>query len=64
MKLLDLNMRHKNIHVIPVNDLVEHTSDEDSFDTCICGPDTEFINGNWIIVHHSLDGREFHEHAE
>lgn len=58
-------MKNQNIHVVPVNDLIEHDSDKDSFDSCICGPEVEYvINGNFIIKHHSLDGREFHEHVE
>lgn len=50
-------------HVYPLHDLIEH--DPDSED-CICGPDArpeEREDGTigWIIVHHSLDGRELKE---
>jgi hypothetical protein len=49
------------IHVIPLNDLVEHdTSGEQD---CVCGPRTDPVprddgSMGWIVVHHSLDGRE------
>ena len=52
------------IHVMPVADLIEHTNaiGED----CVCGPRTEPVqrdNGSygWVLVHHSLDGRELTE---
>lgn len=56
-------------HVIPRNDLVQHTVDED----CVCGPTPELVpddeppwnkfatepeGDRWLIVHHALDGRE------
>lgn len=46
-------------HVMPVNDLVAHAVD----DECVCGPRTEIVmredgSSGWLIVHHSLDGRE------
>lgn len=45
-------------HVMPTNDLVEHTLDEG----CACGPDTKPIDREdgsvgWVIEHHALDGR-------
>ncbi len=46
-------------HVLPIDDLIEHAvSDE-----CFCGPATEPVprpdgSMGWLIVHHSLDGRE------
>lgn len=47
------------LHVVPIADLVEHTSDDD----CSCGPTVKPIKGadgavDWLMVHHSLDGRE------
>jgi len=48
-----------SVHVIPVDDLIEHvTSDE-----CPCGPRQEPVGRDdgstgWLVVHHSLDGRE------
>lgn len=53
------------VHVIPVDDIVKHrTYGED----CICGPAVEAVfrddgSNGWLITHHSLDGREFHESA-
>lgn len=52
------------VHVIPVNDLVDHdTSGEQE---CICGPTHEPVmrvdgSNGWLVTHHSLDGREEHE---
>jgi hypothetical protein len=48
------------VHVLPVDDLIEH---EEFGDDCLCGPRSEAVkddNGavGWLIVHHSLDGRE------
>lgn len=51
-------MIRPSLHVIPVGDLVAHETTDD----CPCGP-TQQLNehGNWIAVHHSLDGREHRE---
>lgn len=51
-------------HVFPVNDLVEHVTAVDQ--DCVCGPTTEPVEREdgsvgWLVVHHSLDGREAHE---
>ncbi len=51
------------VHVLPVNDLIEH---EDVGDGCPCGPTVEPVEADdgvigWIITHHSLDGRELLE---
>lgn len=47
------------VHVLPVGDLIEH---EAAGDGCPCGPTPEMVRGDdgdgWLIVHHSLDGRE------
>lgn len=45
------------IHVIPVDDLKEHTEDS----TCECAPTVFTENGEMIFVHNSYDGREFDE---
>ncbi|WP_178880218.1 hypothetical protein [Streptomyces acidiscabies] len=47
------------LHVVPIGDLVDHTSDDD----CVCGPRAEPVKGDdgsvdWLMIHHSLDGRE------
>lgn len=51
-------------HVLPSDDIIEHEVSHE----CVCGPliDTgEDENGPYpdgpVIVHHSLDGREFKE---
>jgi hypothetical protein len=50
------------MHVRPLADLVEHELTED----CPCGPRPEAVINDdgsmgWLIVHHSLDGREQNE---
>lgn len=50
------------LHVVPVDDLIDHDSSTDEPD-CICGPEVEPVERDdgsirWLIVHHSLDGRE------
>lgn len=52
-------------HVYPEGDLIEHVTDDDS---CVCGPTTEPVprddgSYGWLIIHHSLDGRELREVA-
>lgn len=47
-------------HVYPVNDLVEHETTDDD---CVCGPSLEAVprddgSMGWLVIHHSLDGRE------
>lgn len=51
-----------DVHVFPDGDLVEH----EETDNCVCGPlidPAERSDGSvgWVMVHHSLDGREAHE---
>lgn len=51
------------VHVVPTNDLIDHDT---TGDDCPCGPTTEPImredgSNGWMVVHHSLDGREKHE---
>jgi hypothetical protein len=50
-------------HVYPVGDLIEHDTDGDD---CVCGPTAEPVERDdgslvFMMVHHSLDGREAHE---
>lgn len=52
------------LHVHPVGDLIEHNTAADS--DCVCGPTVrpnKRVDGSmaWLLVHHSLDGREQHE---
>lgn len=49
--------RRPQFHVIPKADYIEH---EDSTE-CICGPRVEESSNQMLVVHHSLDGREFRE---
>ena len=43
------------IHVTPIDDLIEHELSDD----CVCGPSTMMtLEGEWIIIHESLDRRE------
>ena len=51
------------VHVYPDNDLIDHDTETDD---CLCGPETEAVprddgSYGWLIVHHSLDGREGRE---
>lgn len=52
-----------HVHIVPVGDVVAHSEDEEG--DCVCGPTVEVMQGDdglgWLIVHHSLDGREFRE---
>lgn len=46
------------VHVVPRGDLVDHEDEN-----CSCGPTTEPVTRDdgsvgWLIIHHSLDGRE------
>lgn len=50
------------LHVVPVGDAVQHTSDDD----CVCGPTAKAIKAEdgsiqWLMIHHSLDGREIND---
>lgn len=51
------------LHVTPVGDLIDHDTDGDD---CPCGPRTNPVqcedgSMGWVVVHHSLDGRETRE---
>ena len=50
------------VHVLPINDLIAH---EENSDECVCGPAVEHVKSldgdGWVIIHHSLDGRERYE---
>ena len=49
------------LHIIPVNDYIDHDTSTESGDDCVCVPTPQFVDGGELIVHHSLDGRELHE---
>ena len=48
------------MHIRPLNDLVEH-----EWDYCVCVPTPQLVETDhgdeWLVIHHSLDGREAHE---
>lgn len=51
------------VHTYPVNDLIKHETDGED---CACGPETIPVprddgSMGWVILHHSLDGREANE---
>lgn len=52
-------MTDNTLHVMPVNDLKEHTPNTD----CWCNPtqDTEELE---LYIHHALDGREAYENGK
>jgi len=50
------------LHVAPQRDLVDHDTSTAEPD-CVCGPEArpapqEDGSVGWLLVHHSLDGRE------
>lgn len=50
----------QTVHVLPIGDLIEH---QDTGQDCPCGPTVEAVfaddgSNGWLIMHHSLDGRE------
>jgi len=47
-----------NWHVYPTGDLIDHETEGDG---CVCVPDAKLHGRAWILVHHSLDGRELSE---
>jgi len=48
------------VHVIPIDDLKEHTETED----CECQPVVKYVDEGKIVTHNSYDGREFFERWE
>ncbi|WP_288750525.1 hypothetical protein [uncultured Corynebacterium sp.] len=52
------------VHVMPINDLVEHEWDDDG--NCPCGPEVQPVERDdgsigWIYIHSALDGRDLEE---
>lgn len=50
------------LHVVPLDDVVDHDLDQD----CVCGVTMEPVvrhdgSMRWLLIHHALDGREQHE---
>lgn len=58
-------MPDTTVHVTPRGDLIEHDTTTDY--GCPCGPTSEPARRDedgsihWVMVHHSLDGRETEE---
>lgn len=53
------------LHVKPLDDLIDHDTSTTEPD-CVCGPEVRPVEGEdgtvgWLVVHHSLDGRELGE---
>lgn len=48
------------VHVIPVDDLKEHTKET----TCACEPRVDVVEGGMIVVHMAYDGRHLIEQVE
>ncbi|MEU4051235.1 hypothetical protein AB0F09_18810 [Streptomyces olivaceus] len=51
------------LHVTPVGDQVDHDTSTADGD-CVCGPEARPVTQadgliGWLLVHHSLDGREY-----
>lgn len=55
---MKIKWRGEPLHVVPVNDLREHSTDSDK--ACWCKPREE----DGVIVHNSMDGREAFETGE
>jgi hypothetical protein len=54
-----------SVHVRPLGDLIEH----ELTDACPCGPEQQPVKRDdgsvgWLVVHHSLDGREAKDGSE
>ena len=48
-----------DVHVVPLDDLIDHEPSEE----CVCGPAVEPTDDGFVLVHYSLDGREFADDA-
>jgi len=48
------------VHVYPVNDLIEHNTDNDGLSDFVCQCDPK-IDLDGIITHNSMDRREVYE---
>jgi len=53
-------MSAEDIHVVPLNDLKEHTLSAD----CDCEPTVEVVGARLLYIHNSWDHREFFEDLE
>lgn len=53
-KLFDGSNAHLLIHVVPTNDLREHSTDGE----CWCHPE---VDDDLVVIHNSMDERETYE---
>jgi hypothetical protein len=58
---LVVSLSDRNSHILPVDDGWYHLPDD-----CDCGPSYDLVQheaapDSWVVVHHSLDGREQYE---
>ncbi len=42
------------IHVLPIEDWIEHSEDT----TCLCDPTVGYEDGEMIVIHEAVDGRD------
>lgn len=61
---LTIELEDDSIHVVPMRDDITH----EQSDECVCGPRNEAHaqpdgSVRFVVIHHSLDGRESREHA-
>lgn len=55
------------VHVMPINDFVEHEWDDDG--DCPCGPEIRPVERDdgtigWVYIHSALDGRDLEEEGQ
>ena len=43
-------------HIIPRNDIIEHTTDDSNSWSCVCAPRVDI--DNMLIIHHAMDCRD------
>lgn len=58
MSWITLTLDEDEVHVVPLDDDVDHSPDD-----CVCGPTVEVVfredgSNGWLVSHVSLDGRE------
>ena len=56
-----------HVHVMPINDLVEHEWDDNG--DCPCGPEVQPVERDdgsigWVYIHSALDGRDLGEEGQ
>lgn len=61
---LDEYVDPDHVHVMPIDDLIEHEYDEEGY--CPCGPEVRPVEREdgsiaWLYIHNALDGRDLEE---